>query len=173
MKFLVFILSLVFVMNANAGVISAEADQAHYNNGDIVTVDVFVNDLNPTVDYLELDFSFDNLLLAFIDDSWFDSDAVFDFGAQGYAYSYLPDTLIIQSLFLDGITNVVGTSFKLGELQFTALSDITTPLFSSTVVVAQDIDFNDVAPQAVPEPSTLALFSLMGGLLLMRRKQNA
>ena len=174
MQFLTVLFSLVLAINANAGLISAEVDQTNYNSGDIVTVDIFINDLNPTLDYLELDFSFDDSLLSFIDYSWYSSDEVFYFGALVDAYdSFLSDTLIVQALFLDGITDTLGTSFKLGELQFTALSDITTPLFSSTVVTAEDIDFNPINPQAVPEPSTLGLFSCIAGLMLMRRKQKS
>lgn len=169
MKFLVFIFSLTLMVKANAGLISAVANQTTYNNGDTVVVDVFVNDLNPALDFLELDFSFDDSVLSFIDNSWFDSAEVFSYGAFGDAFSLSPNTLILQANFLNGITDIVGTTFKLGELQFLALNSVNTPLFSSTIITAQDINFNNIdAQRAVPAPSGLALLSIAFGCFFLR-----
>ncbi|MFA3791995.1 PEP-CTERM sorting domain-containing protein [Aliiglaciecola sp. SL4] len=172
MKFLILIFSLTLAINANAGLISTETDQNSYNMGDVVTVDIFVNELNPNLDFLELDFVFDDSQLAFVDNSWLDSDEIVNFGAFGDAFTYLSNTLIMQASFLYGITDIVGTSFQLGELQFTALTNINTPLFSSLIVTAQDVNFNDIEAQvAVPEPSGIALLSIAAVLLLIRRRQ--
>jgi len=170
MKFLILIFSLTLAINANAGLISSETDQASYNIGDTVIVDVFVNHINPSLDFLELDFSFNDSQLAFVENSWLDSADIFNFGAFADAFTFLPDTLIIQASFLNGITDVVGTSFQLGELQFTALTNIDTPLFSTAIVTAQDVNFNDVEAQIeVPEPAGIALFSIAALLLIRRR----
>jgi hypothetical protein len=173
MKFLVLVFFFTLAANVNAGLISAETEQTNYNNGDTVTVDIFVNNLNPALDFLELDFGFDDSLLSFVENSWFDSNGVFDFGAFGDAFAgFSADTLVIQANFLNGITDVLGTSFKLGELQFTALGDVNMLMFSSSIVTAQDVNFNDVEPQAtVSAPAGLLLCLVSLGLFLIRGRQ--
>ncbi len=167
------ILSMVFTLNANAGLITTGSDQTSYNNGDIVTFDVWVNALNPDLDNLFFDLSFDDTQLSFIDNSWFDSDEVFDFFAFGDAFLLAPTTVAVETFFLNGITDVVGTSFKLGELQFTALGNLTNPRLDFALLVdAQNIYGETIEPQVLPEPSTLALFSLMSLLFFTRRSNN-
>ncbi|MDO6693302.1 hypothetical protein Q4574_08400 [Aliiglaciecola sp. 3_MG-2023] len=171
MKFLVFILFSTLAMNANAGLITTETDQTSYSSGETITVDILVNDINPAIDFLAFDFGYDDSLIEFVDNSWFDSDDVFNFGAFGDAFTFVPNTVIVQAFFLDGITDIVGTSFKLGELQFTALTNTNTPLFSSTIVDAIDVNFNDIEPQiTVSEPAGIALFSIAAGIFLIRRR---
>lgn len=161
-------------MYANASFITTQSDQNAYNANDIVTVEVFVNDLNDELDFIELDLTFDDSLFAFIDDSWIDSVGVELFGAFGDAFFGASDLIIVQGFFLDGITAALGNSFKLGELQLTALSNTSSPQLSSFVVTAQDFGGNDIEPQvAVSAPSSIALFSMLLGMLLLRQRKLA
>ena len=134
MKVLTVIILLICSCQASAGLITFQSDQASYAENDIVTIDVNINDINPMIDFVELDIGFDPLALEFVEDSWLDTSDVFDFGAFGDAFLFTNDTLILQASFLDSITDVLGTSFKLGELQVSALTDLATTSFSSKLV---------------------------------------
>ncbi|GAC02964.1 hypothetical protein Q4602_21130 [Paraglaciecola chathamensis] len=174
MKVLTVIILLICSCQASAGLITFQSDQASYAENDIVTIDVNINDINPMIDFVELDIGFDPLALEFVEDSWLDTSDVFDFGAFGDAFLFTNDTLILQASFLDGITDVLGTSFKLGELQFTALTDLATTSFSSKLVTAIDVNFNNVDPQVkVSEPAGTAVVALLGALFLMRMQKSA
>lgn len=179
MKFLIFIFTLACTLNANAGLITTQSDKDNYSAGDTILVDFYVNNLNEEVNDLQVEFNFDDALFEFVDFSWIDSDAVWDFFAFGGAFLYDIDLLNVYVFGLDGpldsdsITDVVGSSFKLGSVEFTALSDSASPNLTVANTVAQDYYFNDVAAQAVPEPSTTALFALVAGLMFMRNRKQS
>lgn len=82
------------------------------------------------------------------------------------------DSIYLQASFLARITDVVRTSFKLGELHFTASTNITTlSLFSCTVFLAVDINFNDVEAQLMSEPATYSLIPLIVGFMFFSTKR--
>jgi len=172
MKFITAIVAVLFMFNAHAGLITTTSDQANYNTGDVVTIDFFVNDLNPSVDWLDISYYFDNTLLALDEFSWIDSPEIISFGAFGFATSdfFAPSIFYINLGFLDGFSDVLGTSFKLGQLQFTALSDSVVAELSLTNATALDFAGAIVEPQSVSEPSGYVLLSLIGGLFLMRKR---
>ena len=139
-----------------------------------MTIEIAVENMNPAIDFLELDISFDLAELSFVEDSWFDSDALFDFGAFGDAFLGLSDdNLIVQASFLDGIVDFIGSSFALVTVEFEAQSDIDNPTVVIDTIFAQNFDFmvidEDDLQAQVSTPAT-ALFILVGVVLMTRRR---
>ena len=170
MKLLVLMFSLLWAANAQASLIKISADQGSYTSGDIVTVELSVENINSAVDFLELDLSFDLVELAFVEDSWFDSDALLDYGAFGDAFLGLfDDKLIVQASFLDGIVDVASSSFVLGQFEFLAQEDIDNVNLSLDSIFATDANFIEIAQEelqvSVPAPN-LGLLLLFGFILL-------
>lgn len=172
MKFIAAIVTFLFIFNSHAGLITTASDHANYNTGDLVSIDFFVNDLNPSVDFLDISYYFDNTLLTLDEFSWSDSPEIIGFGAFGLVSSDIfdPSIFYINLGFLHGFSDVLGTTFKLGQLQFTALSDSVVAELSLTNVIAFDFAGAIVEPQSVSEPSGYVLLSLIGGLFLMRKR---
>lgn len=168
MKFLAVIFSFLFAFNANAGLITTQSDQDNYSVGETVVVDFFVNDANPLIDWLNVDFSFDDSLFAF--NSFTITDDVFFSRYYDDGYD-IGDLLVLELGLLPNWSDILTTSFKWGQAEFIALSDVSSPAFNVVNIIAQDNGFNDIAPQEVPEPATLAIFPLIAGLLFMRRRQ--
>ncbi|WP_016956568.1 PEP-CTERM sorting domain-containing protein [Catenovulum agarivorans] len=177
MKFLAMIFSLALAFNASAGLITTQADQTNYNAGDFITLEFFVEDANPTIDWLQFEFAFDDSQFAFVDFSWIDSFEVASYGAFGDAYLVDTDILFMNVGFLDGFADVLGTSFKLGEVQFEALANAPSPTLSVVDSYVTDFDFTEIEPAqhqvSVPEPATYALLPLIAGLLFMRKRKQA
>lgn len=174
MKILVLMFTLLCAAGAQAGLITVSTDQNTYNTGDTVIVELGVQNMNPAIDFLELDFSFDLAELEFVAFSWFDSAVLFDFGAFGDAFLdfFSDDMVIVQASFLDGIVDVATSTFALGQLEFVAQSDLTSVNLSLDSIFAQDFDFNEIAEAdlQVSAPA-LGLLVLTGfALLLTRRK---
>lgn len=179
MKYLAVLFSLVLTFNANASLITAQADQSSYNTGETVTVDLYINNLNPIADFLLLDYAFDSTELAFdffdfTDSVWNNTEGFLD--ADGFTF----DGLIAFTIdFVDNWSDTLGTSFKLGQGQFTALQDSVSADFELSVFLAEDANFNIIpdeelqiaAPAKVSAPSGIALFSLVAGLFLMRQRK--
>lgn len=67
MKFKLVAMFLLFMFGcvANASVISYQSDQPTYDTNDIVLVDFYINNANPALDFLEVEFAFDDTLLSF------------------------------------------------------------------------------------------------------------
>ncbi|MGJ8679672.1 hypothetical protein [Paraglaciecola sp.] len=175
MKFLAVLFSLALAFNANAGLITAQADQTSYNTGDTVTVDLYINNLNPIADYLLLDYAFDSSELAF--DSFQFADSVWD-NTEGFldADGSTFDGLIAFTIDLvDNWSDTLGTSFKLGQGQFTALQDSVSADFDLSILLAEDANFNVIPDDQiqVSAPSGIALFSLFAGLVFMRKRNKA
>jgi len=176
MKFLVLTFSLLCASIAQASLITVTSDQDSYSSGDTVIVEIGVENMNPSIDFIELDVNFDLAELAFENDSWFDSNTVLDFGAFGDAFLGLTDdNLIVQVSFLDGIVDFAGNTFALGELAFTAQSDINNVNLGFGDVFAQDFEFNPIDADdlqvQVPSPATAAF--LLSGFALMMLKRRA
>ena len=172
MKFLAVLLSLAVMFNANAGLITTQSDQATYNAGDTILVDLFVNDANPVLDWLSVDFNFDSTQFLFNDFTV--TDDVF-LNSYYYGAYEVGTTFNVEVGFFSGWSDFLGTSFKLGQAEFTALEHTASPKFTIENVIALDVNYADVDPQvsAVSEPSTVALFSLMAGLVFMRKRKQA
>lgn len=168
MKTFFVVIALVLSMNANASLISFDVDQASYNDGDTVVVDIFLNSANPDLDWLEIEFLFDNSLLSF--DQFFVTDDVWNNTDYDDAYSDLSSLFVFVGFLADWSVEL-GTSFKLGQAEFIAIGDITDVNLTTVDIFAQDADFNQIAPQQVPEPSTVALIALSGLLLMNRRRK--
>lgn len=174
MKLYSILLTLFFAFNANAGLITTQADKDSYTAGETITVDFFVNDANPSIDFLQFDFGFDDSQFSFIDFSWMDSDEIYNFGASGDAYLASADELYLDVALLDGFAAELGTSFRLGHVQFEALVDSASPEFALLDQFVSDINFVEIPVEqhqvSVPEPSTLAFFPLLAAMFWVRRK---
>jgi hypothetical protein len=178
MKFIALIFSMAFALNANASLLSFESDQSDYNTGDLVTVEVFVNDINPAIEFLDAEYTFNDAELEYNLGSFLVTDDVFD-------NSFFDlDDLIGNSVFLTvefapDYTDFLGTSFKLGEITFNALADSVSAGLELASVLAED-GFGDIiegsdlqVSVSVPAPATLALFPLVAALMFMRRRRNS
>ncbi|WP_251259919.1 hypothetical protein [Echinimonas agarilytica] len=62
----------------------------------------------------------------------------------------------------------LGSSFKLGQAEFTATDNISNVTLTVVDIFAEDANFNTIAPQQVPEPSSGVLFALASLLLVGR-----
>jgi hypothetical protein len=155
-------------INANASLISFEANQASYNDGDTVLVDIFLNSANPALEWLEAELLFDDSLFSFeqfavTGDVWFNT-----WYDDGFTNA---DLLIIQIGFLADWIDELGTSFKLGQAEFTAIGDGVTFGLSTADIYAEDAYYEEISAQQVPEPSIIALLGLAGLFLVKRSKK--
>ncbi|XPF93142.1 PEP-CTERM sorting domain-containing protein [Colwellia sp. RE-S-Sl-9] len=164
MKKVILTFLTLLAFNVNAGLITTTSDQVTYNAGDTVLVDLFINEANPSIDWLQVEYLFNNTELSF--EGFSITNEVFDNTYYDDIFADV-DLLTIQVGFLADWSNFLGTSFQLGQLEFTALSSSVSADFTLADVFAEDKDFNPVSVQAVPEPSAIALFAL--GLLALRR----
>ena len=175
MKFIAVIFATLLSLNANAGLISVQSDKDHYNIGETVTVDFYINNLNPNADFLLLDHVFDSSELAFnffdfSNDVWNNTEGFLD--ADGFTF----DGVIAFTIDLvDNWSNNLGTSFKLGQGQFTALKDSVSADFDLSIVLAEDANLNRIPDDQiqVSAPSGLGLFSLVVCLFLMLQRKQA
>lgn len=161
-KLLILLFACMTACKSYAGFITFEADQDSYNAGDEVTVDFFLNNANPVIDFLEVEYLFDDVALGFdmfaVTADVF-ANTTFDFAFDDFGL------LIIQVGFLAGWDSFLGTSFQLGSATFTALENGVGADLTLGSILAQDAAFNDVEPSvestnAVPAPAAIWLLSL-------------
>ncbi|MCM2680699.1 PEP-CTERM sorting domain-containing protein [Echinimonas agarilytica] len=177
MKLFVLIFTLISTLPTHAGLITSQSDQSSYNTGDLITIDLFINHATTDIAWLELKYDFDVTELGYelnsfaltpeaFNQSWFALDDVDD---------------VFGSVFLwiglfDGWDQALTNSFQLGQIQFTALNDISNFSLSLPDIYAEDpwggvIDETSLQVE-VPEPSTIALLiAATAGLLARRRQQ--
>lgn len=192
-KLISFICVVLFSVTANATLISVELDKSTYQVGDTVTADIIVTgsssfDIGYLIGTLALDVVFDEQLVTFNSVSFGDkmntgNPLDWFFGFQ----SATPGSGVVgleeqSDLFFDDLFILQGglPSFTFATLTFTASKvgsgafDLSTlflgdafgaPLASTTLAASYDIE----GATSVPEPSTIALFSVLG-LLALRRK---
>lgn len=169
MKFKLVAMFLLFMFGcvANASVISYQSDQPTYDTNDIVLVDFYINNANPALDFLEVEFAFDDTLLSFDSfsvtndvflNTYFD-DAFDDFGF-----------FIIQIGFEFDWSDFLGTSFLLGQAAFTALDDSVGADLLLTDVFAQDEFFNDISATSVSVPALFGLIFLSFATVFARSR---
>ena len=166
-------MALILSFNASAGLITIESDKDSYTAGEIIYADIYINNINPELDFLQVDYSFDNTKFFFDEFSWIETFDVFNLGGLSYAAEYAPGTIGIDVQFLSGVTPVLGTSFLLANAEFEALTDVSAPVLSMpTILTSVDFGGNSVsAVTDVPEPATLALFPLLAGLMFIRKRK--
>jgi len=153
--------------SSKASLITFSSDSSTYFEGDIVEVEVFINDANPTLDFLEVVWDFDSSLFEF--DVLSITNSVFDNSYFDDAYT-IGDELLFQLGLLADWERVLGTSFKLGTFSFVALEDgVSSPELTLVDMFAQDFSGDDIDATSVPAPSTLAIFCIAGFIFF--RKQ--
>ncbi|WAJ71838.1 PEP-CTERM sorting domain-containing protein [Catenovulum adriaticum] len=174
MKSLMIFFAWVLTFNANAGLITTQPDQTTYNSGDIVTVDFYVNNANPIIDWLNVEYRFDDSLFSF--DSFTVTNEVFSnsYLDDGYILPSASDLLILNVGFLSNWDEALTTSFKLGAAEFTALSNTASPDFTLIDQFVTDVNGSEIPVEqqqvAVPEPETYAFFPLLAGFLFWRKR---
>jgi hypothetical protein len=139
--------ALLSVFTARAELISFEPDQSTYNTGSLITVDVFINDANPDIDFISFEyifaeplFSFDSFLFETIIEDSFDQIDYFDAYIEN-------DVFIIELGFLLDWSKVLGTSFKIGQAFFVAEQDDVSFSLTEDVSIVEDSDGNPIQQQ--------------------------
>ncbi|WP_269520462.1 hypothetical protein [Alteromonas sp. BMJM2] len=164
---LILIIGLMMSFSSKASLITFSSDSSSYSTGDLIELEVFINEANPAIDNLEFLWEFDSSLFAFemltITDSVFDNAYFDDAFASG-------DELLLQlGLFADW-DSFLGTSFTLGTFSFIALEDnVTSPELMLIDMFAQNFDGDDISATSVPAPPTLAILCIAGLVLLRKR----
>ncbi len=151
-------------MQANAGLITFETDQASYNSGDIFDVTVIVDNSSGNIAEVDFALDYDESALS-LNQFTFDFDNTLLALVADYDDSIL-GTLSLYTLWFDSF-DVAAGKFELGIATFTANEDISLDFAASEVFVADA--FGDEVATAVPEPQALAL--LMLGLLMLGLKR--
>lgn len=153
--------------SSKASLITFSNDSSSYLNGEIIEVEVFINDANPAIDFLEVVWNFDSSLLEF--DLLSVTDSVFNNSYFDDAYA-VSDELIFQLGLSPNWSSVLGTSFKLGTFSFVALEDgVLSPELTLVDMYAQNFDGDDIDATSVPAPSTLAIFCIAGIIFFRKR----
>lgn len=164
---LILILGLVMSFSSKASLITFSNDSSSYLNGDIIEIEIFINEANPSIDFLEVVWNFDSSLFEF--DVLTVTNSVFDNSYFDDAFTF-GDELIFQLGLLANWESVLGTSFKLGTFRFIALEeDVSSPEFRLIDMFAQDSDGDDISVTSVPAPPTLAILCFAGIVLLRKR----
>ena len=166
----ILIISLLFGLNANAGLISIELSDNQVNVGESITVNLMASDFN-AFDTFDLDFNFNHNIFDYQEGS-LTSDLtsvlplVFETSenANGLAISFLDFAAFSTPNFLLASFEITATtegedSFSLSNVSF---SDFFTPL-----TVDSSAQSAALVTASIPEPSTWLLF--FSALLLVAR----
>ena len=164
---LILIFGLVMSFSSKASLITFSDDSSSYLNGDIIEIEVFINNANPEIDFLEVIWDFDASLFEF--DVLSVTDSVFDNSYFDDAYA-VGNELIFQLGLLANWDSVLGTSFKLGTFSFVALEDgVLSPELALIEMFAQNLDGDDINATSVSAPSTLAILCIAGMVFFRKR----
>ncbi|MCF2948840.1 PEP-CTERM sorting domain-containing protein [Paraglaciecola aquimarina] len=167
MKYIVLVLSFVFAMNANAGLITNV-----FTSGNQLFVDFSLNNIQQDTYQTTAEYLFDDSQLEF--SSYTDSVFMFDnfvgFGSGGVIPNGDSSLFFVDFVFFDDAFNF-GPSFELGQAVFNILDNTVDPVFVEDKV--ENLNKNGAPHSEVPAPSGLVLFSLTAGLLLMRQRKQA
>lgn len=170
MKKIILIISLLFAVNVQAGLITIDVSDTDVMVGDSITVNLNATGFDP-FDTFDFDFTFDNSLFAF-DAISFSSDLFFELplafeaneNLNGLAISflnfvpYMNADFLLASFQLTALTN--GTAdFAINNAMF---SDFFTPITVDSSPTAS----TNISAQ-VPEPSTLII--LLTALIMIGR----
>lgn len=164
---LILIFGLMMSFSSKASLITFSNDSSSYLNGDIIEIEVFINEGNPSIDFLEVIWNFDSSLFEF--DVLTVTNSVFDNSYFDDAYT-IGDELIFQLGLLANWDSVLGTSFKLGTFSFVALEDgVSSPELGLIEMFAQNFEGDDISVISVPAPPTLSILCIAGVVFLRKR----
>ncbi|WP_032096166.1 MULTISPECIES: hypothetical protein [unclassified Alteromonas] len=164
---LILIIGLMMSFSSKASLITFSSDSSSYSTGDLIELEVFINEANPAIDFLEIVWEFDSSLFEFdmltITDGVFDNSYFDDAFASG-------DELLLQLGFSADWDSFLGTSFTLGTFSFIALEDnVTSPELMLIDMFAQNFDGDDISATSVPAPPTLLMLCIVGIAFLRKR----
>jgi hypothetical protein len=164
---LILIIGLMMSFSSKASLIAFSSDSSSYSTGDLIELEVLINEANPAIDFLEIVWEFDSSLFEF--DMLTITDSVFENSYLDIAYP-LGDELVLQLGFLADWDSVLGTSFTLGTFSFIALEDnVTSPELVLIDMFAQNFDGDDISATSVPAPPTLLMLCIVSIALFRKR----
>ncbi|WP_440877351.1 PEP-CTERM sorting domain-containing protein [Thalassotalea sp. PLHSN55] len=161
-------------VSASASLISTEFDQVSYLENDIVTMDIFINNANADIAWLEFDLDFDDSQFMFSDFTFTDQVIANTWYSDAFDFIGL-SPLTVQVEFADLWQDQLTSSFKLGSATFVAQMDA-APTTTIGYFETTDSNGNVVEAQSaqpVPEPASLAMFALALLFMLLRVKKQA
>lgn len=160
-------------LQSQASLINLSTDQASYNSGDTVLLDISVANINPAAAELGFNINFDSVALTF---------NTFDFSMDVLSSAFFP--MADLSFFDDSIIEVFvlwfdnndlpATSFSLGQVSFTATEAFSGSFEVSDTYLADATGGDvDITPVAVSAPATGLLITFTCLLLgLMKKRTN-
>lgn len=180
MKFLTLLFSIALMCNANAGLITTDTDKSNYVIGDIITVDFVINNPNPIIDFTYFEFVFDETIYNFKSIDFTNNvDSYLDWSSYAELDFFSSNIIAISAEWLSGWQTALGNSFMLAQARF----ELTADSFNSDFLSLDYIEVIDVTTNgdiyldesefqvAVPEPTTLLLFSGVALMLLVNRRK--
>ena len=169
MKYLLLTLAILFSSTTSAAIIELSTDSVDVSAGDNITIDINIVDA-VEFDFLTFNFTFDNTLLAFVENTnSVDGFIADDFDAPSSGALYLS-----LNGFFDGIT--YSGSFLLASLHFLAQDDGTANFnaefnsWDAFLLGFDDLGTPEKRTASVNAPSTALLSLLMLAGLFIRRK---
>lgn len=160
MKYILLLLSL-FAYQASATMIDLDSDKNSYLTNESALLDININSMLAGAAELELEIAFDPASLAFDLFDLAPGNGVFIDFANASAGKLTLNTWWFSSF------DVPSTPFALGQVWFTALTDV-TPVFS-VISVNQYDEFGTLIPTTQVNEPTSILIILTAFVLLLRR----
>jgi len=182
MRKLITLITFILAFNANAGVINIDIAETTINNGDSIAVTISAQDFDET-DMFGFNFEYDNSIFSYIASSLSSDLDIFDnqdpwLGLEvaewGFGLSF--DFVGEMSAPVDGnfaianfnlmSTNEGSSTFNVNDFfSFGAFDDYSVTFSNSNAVTVAS------APQAVPEPSSIAIMMIGFIALFTSRKK--
>ena len=167
MKMLAFVFSLVFAINANAGLITSTS----ISGGQLI-VDMSIDNIEFDTFQFTAEYMFDESQLEL--DSYVDSDFLVNnflgFGSEGVDLAGAASTFFVDFVFFDD-ASFYGPTLELGQAVFKILDNTVNPVF--TAVLEESLDSTGQPVESVSAPTGIALFAMVAGLFLVRRRKQA
>ncbi|MEO9947106.1 MAG: hypothetical protein ABJH28_04770 [Paraglaciecola sp.] len=159
-----FVLTLAS-LQSQASLINLSTDQASYNSGDTVLLDISVTNINPAAAELGFNVNFDSLALTF-DSFDFSMDVLSSAFFPMADLSFFDDNIIEVFVLWFDSADLPGTSFSLGQVSFTAVQAFSGSFEVSDTYLA-DVTGADVELTAIDVPAPASSLLLMLTCLLI------
>lgn len=169
MRAVCFYSMLLFSFSASANLITLMPDKTSYSAGESINLEIYLNNSNPSMSWLEFDVNFNDFDIAFshfeeTNDVLLNSSYSDAFDMFGFA----PVTVLVE--FNSDWTSNLTPSFKLGTATFTSIN-ANNGNFSLGYLDVQDDNYMSIAHQSVvvSEPTVWLLFLVCGVWTIVQR----